>query len=747
MLNLMNKYFLFLLIFLLKITFASAEIIKSISVTGNERIADQTVIVFSKIDVGDDLTINDLNITKNLYDTDFFRDVLVNLENNILKIHVSENNLVQSVQINGVKNKKLKQALLDQLVINEKKSYVEEKSIQEILKLSNFLKFSGYYFSNVDLKVDQNNNNTVNLIYNITLNKKAVVKNINFSGDKIFKSRLLSNIIVTEENKFWKFLSNKKYLSERQIQLDQRLLKNFYLNEGYYDVEISQTNANFIEDNEFNLTYNINAGQKFFFNNLNLTIPTDYDPNNFKFIQLLLDDMKDKPYSSNKINNLLNEIDNIAITKQYEFINASFNEKIIDKNKIDIDFIINESQKLYVDRINILGNNITNETAIRNLLVVDEGDPLNEILSNKSKNNIKASGLFSNVDYKILDTNSEFKKDIEINVTEQPTGEISASAGYGTSGQTISFGVKENNFSGNSTKLNTSILISSKSVKGGFNVIIPNYNYSDKSLRLNLSRTSNDYLSTAGYKNTITNFTLGTGFEYKQDLFFTPLIVFEAEDLTTDSTASAALKKQDGNYNNIQFDYSLLYDKRNQSFRPTDGYYSRFNQTLPMLSNDYSIANTYDFKTYQKLSENTISSISLHLSAINSLEGSDVRVSDRIFLSSRKLRGFESGKIGPKDNLDFIGGNYASSISLSTTLPTVLPELESIDLSIFVDAGNVWGVDYDSSLDNSKIRSATGISLDWLTPIGPLNFVIAQPITKANSDIEETFRFDIGTTF
>jgi outer membrane protein insertion porin family len=748
MIVLMRIYITIFLFLFLKFASANAEIVKSISVTGNERIADQTVIIFSKIDVGDDLTINDLNkITKNLYDTDFFKDVLVNLENNILKIHVSENSLVQSVQINGVKNKKLKQALLDQLVINEKKSYVEEKSTQEILKLSNFLKISGYYFSNVDLKVDQNNNNTVNLIYNITLNKKAVVKNINFSGDKIFKSRLLSNIIVTEENKFWKFLSNKKYLSERQIQLDQRLLKNFYLNEGYYDVEISQTNANFIEDNEFNLTYNINAGQKFFFNNLNLTIPTDYDPNNFKFIQLLLDDMKDKPYSSNKINNLLNEIDNIAITKQYEFINASFNEKIIDKNKIDIDFIINESQKLYVDRINILGNNITNETAIRNLLVVDEGDPLNEILSNKSKNNIKASGLFSNVDYKILDTNSEFKKDIEINVTEQPTGEISASAGYGTSGQTISFGVKENNFSGNSTKLNTSILISSKSIKGGFNVIIPNYNYSDKSLRLNLSRTSNDYLSTAGYKNTITNFTLGTGFEYKQDLFFIPLIVFEAEDLTTDSTASAALKKKDGNYNNIQFDYSFLYDKRDQSFRPTDGYYSRFNQTLPMLSNDYSIENTYDFKTYQKLSENTISSISLHLSAINSLEGSDVRVSDRIFLSSRKLRGFESGKIGPKDNLDFIGGNYASSISLSTTLPTVLPELESIDLSIFVDAGNVWGVDYDSSLDNSKIRSATGISLDWLTPIGPLNFVIAQPITKANSDIEETFRFDIGTTF
>jgi len=538
-----------------------------------------------------------------------------------------------------------------------------------------------------------------------------------------------------------------KYLNEKQIQLDQRLLKNFYLNEGYYNVKISQTSANIIEDNNFNLTYNINAGKKFFFNNLSLTIPADYDPSNFEFIQLILDDMKNKPYSSNKINKLLNEIDDIAITKQYEFINASFTEKIINENKINIDFIINESQKLYVDRINILGNDITNETAIRNLLIVDEGDPLNEILNNKSKNNIRASGLFSNVDYKILDTETEFKKDIEITVIEQPTGEISAGAGYGSSGQTFTFGIKENNFSGNATKLDTNLSISSKSIKGGLNIIIPNYNYSDKSLRMNLSRTSNDFLSTSGFENIITNFTLGTGFEYKQDLFFTPLIAFEAEDLTTNSNASTALKKQDGNYNTIEFDYSFLYDKRDQSFRPTDGYYSQFNQILPLLSNDYSLSNIYNFKTYHQLTENTVSNFSFYISSINSLDGSDVRISDRIYLSPRKLRGFEAGKIGPKDNQDFIGGNYASAASLSTTLPTLLPELESIDFNIFLDAGNLWGVDYDSNLDSSKIRSSTGISIDWLTPVGPLNFVFAQPITKANTDVEQTFRFDIGTTF
>ena len=744
----MIKNFLFFIIFIFKITFVNAEIVKSISVNGNERIASETIIIFSKINIGDDLIINDLNkVIKNLYETDFFKNVSVKITNNILNINVVENNLVQTLEINGVKNKELKQALLDQLEITQNKSFVIERSSLDTLRLSNFLKNSGYYFSNVNLKVKENDNKTVNLIYDITLNKKAVIKKINFSGNKIFKSRLLASVIVTEESKFWKFLSRKKYLNERQIQLDQRLLKNFYLNEGYYNVKISQTSANVIRDNEFNLTYNINSGKKFFFNKLNLNIPSDYDPVNFKFIQLLMDDLKQKPYSLNSINNLLNEIDNIAIKKQYEFINASFTENIIDDDKIDIEFTINESQKFYVDRINIIGNDITNEAAIRNLLIVDEGDPLNEILNNKSVNNIKGSGLFSSVNYKILDTDNEYKKDIEINVVEQATGEITAGAGYGSSGQTLSFGIKENNFSGNATKLNTNLTITSKSIKGGFNVIIPNYNSSDKSLRLNLSRASNDYLSSSGYENTITNFTLGTSFEYKQDLFFTPLIVLESEDLKTNTNASTALKKQDGNYNNVELDYNFFYDKRDKTFRPTDGYYSSFDQTLPLLSNDYSISNKYDYRFYHKLSENMISNISFHISAINSLEGSNVRVSDRLFLSSRKLRGFEPGKIGPKDNLDFIGGNYTSAMSFSSTLPSILPTMESIDFSLFIDAGNIWGVDYDSSLDNSKIRSSTGLSVDWLTPIGPLNFVFAQPITKSSTDIEQNFRFDIGTTF
>tara|TARA_B100000029_G_C16960562_1_gene736070 strand:- start:229 stop:582 length:354 start_codon:yes stop_codon:yes gene_type:complete len=115
---------------------------------------------------------------------------------------------------------------------------------------------------------------------------------------------------------------------------------------------------------------------------------------------------------------------------------------------------------------------------------------------------------------------------------------------------------------------------------------------------------------------------------------------------------------------------------------------------------------------------------------------------------ARKLRGFEPGKIGPKDGSDFIGGNYGTSINFASTLPDLLTDVQNLDISYFLDAANVWGVDYDSSIDeNSKIRTSTGLALDWFTPIGPLSLSYAIPLTKSSSDVTESIRFNIGTTF
>ena len=117
-------------------------------------------------------------------------------------------------------------------------------------------------------------------------------------------------------------------------------------------------------------------------------------------------------------------------------------------------------------------------------------------------------------------------------------------------------------------------------------------------------------------------------------------------------------------------------------------------------------------------------------------------------LTPRRLRGFEAGKIGPKDGDDFVGGNYLSALNFSTTVPQILENAQNMDFLIFVDAANIWGLDYDSSLDDGgKIRSSVGIGLDWNTAIGPMSFSLSEAITKSSTDVTESFRFNIGTTF
>ena len=316
----MIRVFFLTLIIFLNFSVSNAEKVKIIEINGNERVSSETIKVFSQVKIGNTLNEDALDqIIKELYSTNFFKNITVGFVEGKLSINVIENPLVQNIEINGVKNKDLNKAISDQLSIKEKNSYVEEVVANDLEKTSNFLKLSGYYFSKIDVSIRENSNNTVTLIYDVSLGEKALVSKINFTGNKIYKKSTLSRVIVTEENRFWKFLSKKKYLNENQINLDRRLLKNFYLNEGYYQVKVTQSTANIIKDNNFMITYNIDAGKKFYFDNVELIIPTDYDISNFKDIENQLNDLKNTEYSFRKIENLLDEIDKIAVTKQFEF--------------------------------------------------------------------------------------------------------------------------------------------------------------------------------------------------------------------------------------------------------------------------------------------------------------------------------------------------------------------------------------------------------------------------------------------
>ncbi len=738
---------IFLLINFFYLNISIADIVKEFKVSGNDRISKETVELFSNIKINDQLNKEDINkVLKNLYDTNFFKDISISFKNNILIIDVVENPIIEEIEYKGIKAVKILNVLKENALIKSRSSYNEILLKKEKNRLEKLLKKIGYYDSVLNVYVKNQNNNLVNLTFDFNLGKKAKIKKISFVGNKMFKDSKLKRVIASSEYKYWKFLTGRKFLNEELVELDKRLLTNFYKNNGFYNVEVNSSFAKQINQNEFELIFNINEKNKIFFGNITLDLPDDFDQNNFKKINKYFDKIKNEPYSINIVNRILDEIDLITAMEQYQFINATVKE-ILDNDKLNLRFTITETEKFYVKKINIFGNNVTSENVVRNQLEVDEGDPFNEILVNKSINNLKSLNFFKNVDKEIIEDLNSMTKIINISIEEKPTGEISASAGIGTEGGSIGFGIKENNFLGNGIQLDSNFSLSSETFKGKFSVSNPNFNNSDKLVYTSLEAIETDNFKTTGYKTKKTGITIGTKFEYLDDFFLGVGNSNFYERIETNDTASARQKAQAGNYWDTFLKLDFNYDKRNQKFQTSSGFRSFYSLDLPIISDTNTLKNYYNHSYYFDLFEKNISSISFYFETANSLNNKDIKLSERIKIPSRRLRGFESGRVGPKDGEDFIGGNYAYSLNFSSTIPQLFEESQNVDFLFFTDVADVWGVDYDSSLDNSEIRSSVGLGLDWYSPIGPMNFSIAQPITKANGDKTESFRFNLGTTF
>ena len=350
-----------------------ADIVEKIEIVGNKRISAETIKMFSQVKIGMNYEEKDINnILKLLYDTNFFRDIKVSLDNKNLIITVDENPIIENITFNGIKSNTLRGKITKDLLLKERSSYNEILLKKDKNLILASLKELGYYFSEVDINKIELDNDKIDIIYNIDLGEKSKIKKINFIGNKIFKDNKLKSIIISEEYKFWKFISGKKYLNENIIKFDKRLLRNFYLNKGYYDIVINSSFAKLVDDDGFELVFNIDPKNKFFFGDLTLDIPLDFDEENFQRLKEIFLDLKNEPYSINSVENIINEIDKIAIDKQYESIQAKVSESIIE-NKINLKFIIEETEKFFVEKINIFGNNITRESVIRNQFILMKG--------------------------------------------------------------------------------------------------------------------------------------------------------------------------------------------------------------------------------------------------------------------------------------------------------------------------------------------------------------------------------------
>jgi len=745
--NIKKIFFACILFFFVFSIKSYAETVDKVNVNGNERISLETIVIFGDIAIGQNYESEDINLLiKKLYETSFFSNISVELQNGLLSIVVEENPIINKITFKGERAEKYKEAITELITLREKNSFVSNYIKSDVNIMKEFYKSLGFYFVEIDVEKEILDKNRVNLIYSIDKKEKAKISKIYFLGDKQIRDRRLRDVITSTESRFWKFLSRNVYLNKNRIELDKRLLKNYYKNKGYYEAEISSSNVEYSEGEGFILTYSINAGKRYKFKKIFVDVVKELDQSAFMSLENEFDKVVGEYYSQRKLTSILEKIDKLSEQKELQFVNHRVTETLIDDG-VEVKIDVFEGQKFTIERINIVGNNITNDSVIRGEMIVDEGDPYSALLINKSVNKLKARGIFGNVEHKITEGSSPDLKILEISVEERATGEIAAGAGIGTDGTSFMFAVSESNWLGRGIGLKSSLDITVETISGSIDIINPNYNHSGNALFGSLDVSSTDRTSSSGYESTKTGFSLGTEFEQYENIFLSPSLSASHEDISAQSGASKAIQSMDGTFTNLDFEYGLTVDKRNQPYQPTAGYRTKFQQSLPLIMDSSSLLNGLDVIGYHAFSEDVIGSIKFYARSIHGVD-EDVRLTSRLYLPQKRLRGFNTRRVGPKDGEDWVGGNYITALGFEAALPNILPEDTKTDISLFFDSGNVWSVDYSDSVeDTNTIRSAVGLAANVYTVIGPLTFTIAQDLTKATNDETESFNFRIGTSF
>ena len=739
----------FLVVFFFLLTSISFSEIKKVTIAGNTRVNSNTIesLVDKKIINVDSIYIN--NLTKKIYDTDFFSDVKISYNDGILNITVVENSVINFFFINGVQDNDLDN-INKIITLKENAIFSNSKLKKDIENVKDFLKISGYYSALVDPEIIKIENNQINLIINIDKKDVSKIKNIYFIGNKFFSSSQLQDVISSSEDGWWKLFSASG-LNEQRIEYDKQLLKEFYKSKGFYDVQIESAFVNPNAINNFSLTFSINSGKKYKFGDVDIKINSSiYKKEDLSEVTNISNKLiRNESYSSSTTNKLNKSIISFLESKRYTNFDLNIQENKKDEDTINVVVSLSEEPKNLINKINIKGNLITEEKVIRDNLIVAEGDNISLSKIRKSIDNIKSKQLFSKVDYKIEDSNQKNYKDLNLFVKEQATGSISAGIGYGTNGAMFEASINEKNFLGQGVNLNFTGRVSTEKVSGELSYVDPNFNNSNKELDSSLFSQVDDYKNSS-YHNKKIGSRFATKYEIYEDIYFRPNFNLQVDKLETSSSASSLLKSREGSFLTTGVGYNFFIDQRDSKFSPTSGFLSYFDQNIATFFSDIPTLQTSVGSTFYKelINEKFVGSAKLRLSNVVAFNNKDVKLSDRLYVSSNDLRGFESRGVGPVDNGDHIGGNNLAAISLKSTFPNPIPEGLKANTFVFYDMGNVWGADYSDIISgNSKIRSSTGVALDLMSPVGPLSFTYSIPISKSSTDKEQKFLFNLGSSF
>ena len=742
---------------------AEAAVIRNISVRGAERTGEDTVRASLTIVPGKNFSNADIDQSiKRLYATGLFSDVRISVSGGTLVVVVSENQLINQVVFNG--NRKIKDDKLRAVVQSQPQGpYSEsliEADLQALRRAYAEIGRSDVEITTQTVSVGQGR---VNLAFVINEGGRTKIDQINFEGNNAYSDFRLRAVINTKESGLFSFITRRDIYSEEKLRADEEALRQFYYNHGYADFRVLSSNA--VLDpatNTYVVTFQVDEGERYTFGPISVETTVDgVDPEELK---ALAESREGKTYRARDVQDSMSEISKRVAAAGYPFARVTpRGNRDMANRTIAVDYVVDQGERAYVERIEIRGNTATRDYVIRREFDMAEGDAYNQERVADAKRRLERLGYFSKVDITTQPGSAPDRVVLVVDVVDQSTGSFGIGAGYATGGEgfILEASIEEKNFlgrgqyirvsaSGGALTRNYSISFTEPYFLGyrlaaGFDLfkssssIMDNYSFASQGFSLRVTAPiTNDISSTFRYNYKELKYTSDSYYRLSQ-----PYRRVVDGSPWTQSTVSN----------------TIAYNTLDSTTLPREGILASLTQEIAGLGGDshfYKVSGRA--RGYYTLSDemDLISSLSVSAGHVVSIDGSSLNVFDQFALDSNDIRGFADSGIGPRMRGDPIGGTTYITASAETTFPLPGVSQDSgFRGGFFVDAGTLFGNDVKITNPHKgrllgtgmDWRVAAGASLIWASPFGPLRVDYAIPVMKQDHDIVQNLKFGISTAF
>lgn len=728
--------------------------LREIQVVGAQRVEPATIASYMDIRKGDPL--NDESIdraVKSLYATGLFADVSMSQKGDVLMVHVAENPLINEIAFEG--NDRISdETLLAEIQLRPRQVFTRSKVQEDSSRLYDVYQRSGRFAARIEPKIIQLDQNRINLVFEVDEGNKTKVKAVRFVGNDKFSDDRLRDVISTNESRWYNFLSSNDQYDEDRISYDQEQLRTFYLSRGYADFQVISAEAEMSPDREsFYVTFTVDEGKRYRVGKVG--VRASLKDANTRALEKTVTFEQGDWYNAEELDKTIDVMTKELGNQQYAFVTVRpETQRNPDTQTIDVVFSIDETPRVFVERVDIHGNLRTQDKVIRREMRLIEGDPFNRNLLSKSEQDIKDLGFFDKVTVRNLPGSAPDKTVIDIEVSEQSTGEISLGAGFSTAdGPLADVRYTERNFLGKGQEIGVSTTIAGARTEFDASFTEPYFLDRDISAGVDAFHITRDFSNESSYDQRRSGGALRMGYPLSEHWRQTLKYRLETNEIrNVEADASRYVRDQEGSRATSAISQRLAYDNRDSALFPTTGWMYWLETEYAGLGGD---ADYVSGKTgagyYYPVWDQVVFNVNGEAGVIQGL-GSDVEINERFFIGSSTLRGFQRSGIGPRDTEtnDALGGNMYYRASTELSFPLGLPKEYGIQGHAFNDIGTLWSIDEADKtniVDESSLRSAAGLGVSWRSPIGPVRLDFSYPYMKEDFDQTEYFRFNFGTRF